>query len=196
MKRATRLGVLVLIVLGGVEVSLLWAKKEPQRPKISGIAAVWIDVSDLRKAQEFYKAVTGTGRVCDMCETKAPRDIRLMSGQYIFLADSGTKPVANRIQMIVFETDDLKKLGDYLKYKKVEFHSSKQNGVITAVWLQDPEDHKIGFHDARVPFDVPALGPSRDNSFSVNRMIHAGFVVRDRATMDRFYEDVLGFRLY
>src|SRR5277367_1595620 len=188
MRKAARLGMLALFVFA-TGASLLWAKKEPQRPKISGIAAVSINVSDFRVAQEFYKAVTGTGRLSDMCERTPPKDIRLMSGQYIFLADSGAKPVANRISMIVFETDDLKKLGDYLKYKKVEFHSSKQNGVITAVWLQDPEDHKIGFHDARVPFDVSAFGPGRDNSFSVNRLIHAGFVVKDRAVMDEFYKD-------
>jgi catechol 2,3-dioxygenase-like lactoylglutathione lyase family enzyme len=27
-------------------------------------------------------------------------------------------------------------------------------------------------------------------------MIHAGFVVKDRAAMDHFYKDILGFRLY
>jgi catechol 2,3-dioxygenase-like lactoylglutathione lyase family enzyme len=43
--------------------------------------------------------------------------------------------------------------------------------------------------------------PSSDNSITVvnqvsTHMIHAGFVVHDRAAEDRFYKDILGFHVY
>jgi catechol 2,3-dioxygenase-like lactoylglutathione lyase family enzyme len=59
----------------------------------------------------------------------------------------------------------------------------------------DPEGH-------RVSFIQKTNAPLRPNRSSTTRptteqgIIHAGFVVHDRAAEDRFYKDVLGFHLY
>jgi catechol 2,3-dioxygenase-like lactoylglutathione lyase family enzyme len=60
--------------------------------------------------------------------------------------------------------------------------------------VKDPEGHviefvqpvagKIALYEGLVPDPVS------------RRMIHAGFIVRDRAAEDRFYKDILGFRPY
>ncbi len=41
--------------------------------------------------------------------------------------------------------------------------------------------------------DAPEIGPAGALS---HEMIHAGFVVKDRVAEDKFYKDMLGFRLY
>jgi catechol 2,3-dioxygenase-like lactoylglutathione lyase family enzyme len=40
------------------------------------------------------------------------------------------------------------------------------------------------------------VSPNSALVYSTLRLIHAGFVVRDRAAEDRFYKDILGFRVY
>ena len=59
--------------------------------------------------------------------------------------------------------------------------------------MQDPEGHNIEFTQAAShPLPLPASG---FHPLSTH-IIHAGFVVRNRAAADHFYKDLLGFRLY
>jgi catechol 2,3-dioxygenase-like lactoylglutathione lyase family enzyme len=56
--------------------------------------------------------------------------------------------------------------------------------------VQDPEGHLISFLELNRTANKTPKDPSEA------RIIHAGFVVRDRAAMDRFYRDTLGFHVY
>ena len=59
--------------------------------------------------------------------------------------------------------------------------------------VHDPEGNKVGFtQDGSHP---PAEPASVSESVS-SHIIHAGYVVRNRAALDHFYKDLLGFHLY
>jgi catechol 2,3-dioxygenase-like lactoylglutathione lyase family enzyme len=57
--------------------------------------------------------------------------------------------------------------------------------------LNDPDGHLIGFiqYKSRLKYQ-------KQEGQTSSRLIHAGFIVRDRAAMEHFYEDILGFRPY
>ncbi len=55
----------------------------------------------------------------------------------------------------------------------------------------DPEHHKLVFVEGK-PSTSEALPPGAIS----NRIIHAGFVVKDGKAESRFYEDTLGFKVY
>jgi hypothetical protein len=66
----------------------------------------------------------------------------------------------------------------------------------------DPERHPLIFSqivESKTPSGVQetglpgAYGPSAS---SWPHVIHAGFVVKNRSEMGKFYRDILGFRLY
>jgi catechol 2,3-dioxygenase-like lactoylglutathione lyase family enzyme len=56
--------------------------------------------------------------------------------------------------------------------------------------MKDPEGHRIVFIQSRAR-QIEA-GASQVST----RMIHAGFVVKDRAAEDKFYKEILGFHVY
>jgi len=58
-----------------------------------------------------------------------------------------------------------------------------------SITIPDPEGNWIYFEQK------PKTNPGEVNS-RIPHMIHAGFVVHDRAAEDRFYKDTLGFHVY
>ena len=59
--------------------------------------------------------------------------------------------------------------------------------------VQDPGGNNVGFtQDGAHPPDEPAAAAQRLSP----HIIHAGYVVRNRAALDHFYKDLLGFHLY
>jgi catechol 2,3-dioxygenase-like lactoylglutathione lyase family enzyme len=78
-------------------------------------------------------------------------------------------------------------LGRHVKCSPATISNSGDN----VVEAQDPENH-------RILFISPRGGKVGDLSLSriITRIIHAGFVVRDRAAEEHFYKDILGFRPY
>jgi catechol 2,3-dioxygenase-like lactoylglutathione lyase family enzyme len=186
MKRS----VFVIAILACI---VAFASDPPKRPRIFGIAQVQISADHLPASRDFYENVLKVTRPtnCNWCE-KMPSQILSVNGlQVISLSPASS---TNRIAEIAFATDDIPALRRYLTFYKMEV-SKPQAPVDNYLMVTDPEGHHIAFvlrpknHSkfgaARGP--LPSLGPD---------LIHAGFVVHDRAAEDRFYKDVLGFRLY
>ena len=164
--------------------------QDPTRPRISGIASVDIMVSDLRAARSWYQAVLDPNHSCNFCEELPSRTFALSSGQTIHLDALLSPQDSDLLSKVTFATDDLKKLKRFLELQNVKFTEAKSNGGTPSLSMSDPEGHRIAFvqvtrHAAVILPDFPAL-----------QLIHAGFVVRDRAAMDHFYKDILGFRPY
>jgi catechol 2,3-dioxygenase-like lactoylglutathione lyase family enzyme len=59
--------------------------------------------------------------------------------------------------------------------------------------LRDPEGNPIAFVERSGPIPIDDPPPSHAVG---TRLFHAGFVVRDAAVEDRFYRQLLGFRMY
>jgi catechol 2,3-dioxygenase-like lactoylglutathione lyase family enzyme len=175
----------------------LAANSEPKRPKILGIAFVQIFSSDLAAAKDFYGNV-GVIRanyqtsevpgqdVCPICNII--ERFRRREEQVILIKYPASAP-ANRIDRIVFRVSDTKKLQRYLSAQSVQIRSAAS--ALGYFEITDPEGQKIGF-----------LQQSNNDGWTKDmlpvppRIIHAGFVVRDRAATDHFYKDILGFRPY
>jgi catechol 2,3-dioxygenase-like lactoylglutathione lyase family enzyme len=180
------------------------AQNEPQRPHILGIAGVQILSTDVKAACSFYSAVvdsrSGCGNKCPRCPsdplpgagaTGGPHFIFLGSTQYLSLSKVSKRPRPGFLHEIVFATDDLEAMKKYLRAKKIMIRLGRTvRGGEVYFEVMDPEGHRIGFTEQPPP---PTTTSASSSSM---RMIHAGFVVRDRETEDRFYKDILGFHVY
>jgi catechol 2,3-dioxygenase-like lactoylglutathione lyase family enzyme len=174
---------------------LCWAlvvMAKPQRPRILGIEGVEIYVSDAAASNQFYRKVTSLNEVCDRCERQMPQvtSILLPGSQIIKLSSTRSAQPLNLLNSITFEVDDETAMKKFLQANGVPFKEyprrSKEEGAYLSV--VDPEGHQILFAGPlfwRIKTPPPSV-----------HLIHAGFMVKDRAAMDRFYKDILGFRLY
>ncbi len=157
------------------------------RPGIARIAAIRLWVTDVEKSREFYATVLGLSA---SDQTTFPVD----SGQRIELAAAPSTPPASLLAGVVFATDDVGGMRRYLVAHGVAAGPLATDAAGAQRFdLADPEGHALAFEqtapDARAPFRA---GPQQVGT----RILHAGFVVNERATLDRFYRDLLGFRMY
>jgi catechol 2,3-dioxygenase-like lactoylglutathione lyase family enzyme len=157
-----------------------------QRPAITGIAFVRFYSSDAAASANFYGKTLGFSSSKDGDITRYPvNDL-----QWIETTPLPNPAPAARQAAVGFTTRDAKAMVKYLQAHSVEIVDPLKNGKFS---VHDPEGNLIFFvqevKGATVPPAVPATAVSR-------RVIHAGFVVKDRAVEDRFYRDVLGFRPY
>jgi len=161
------------------------SSKEPQRPRILGIEAVEISSSNVAESADFYRDVTR--EICVWCEKtpSSPSPVFLLpSGQIIRLVGDPTDS-KNLLRSVTYAVDDESAIKKYFAAKGVEFTEQsepnrKKGHTLSVV---DPEGHKLVF----VQHPTQPRGP---------RIVHAGFIVRDRAGMEHFYQDILGFRPY
>jgi catechol 2,3-dioxygenase-like lactoylglutathione lyase family enzyme len=196
MKRI--LGVLISLILC---VSAI-AQDGPARPRILGIASVHFYSSDIKAARSFYSKVVRPEGACLWCEEiplegvnlgtqqllVLPLVMPLSSGQHLTLSKPLKAPPTNLLYEIVFATENVQAMKKFLlanktRIEKVEGTRDNYCAVI------DPEGHRIAFAQ-------PTQSMSASSSSTDMRIIHAGFVVHDRAVEDRFYKDILGFHVY
>ena len=175
-------------------------RKPPKRPHILGIAGVTIFVSDIEAARKFYRNLIDPDHICEYCQNVPPQYLFLPSGQRITFKRAPNPAPADLLAEISFLTEDLDGFRRYLKHNKVEFDevAKKHGGDLIRLVLSDPEHHQISLTDSynlANAEDVNAgLPPARPST--PMRIIHAGLIVNDRAAMDHFYQDILGFRPY
>lgn len=173
------------------------APKEPDRPRILGIAHVQILATDLAESRSSYTKLLGQGRDCNRCEQTPGRSFFVNLSQVISLSAAPSPVPSNLIKEIAFSTDNVPKLRRYLISRNVAV-SQTDNLKDKHLSVTDPEGHAIAF------LQEPTTVPMADQAASLGaiifsspmRLIHAGFIVRDRAATEHFYKDILGFRPY
>ncbi|HWF47505.1 MAG TPA: VOC family protein [Bryobacteraceae bacterium] len=167
------------------------------RPPITGLAHVGLFVSDISKADEFYGHVLGY----EHFSLDKPSGglmlnyYKVNDHQYIEIYP-GLKDDQDRLSHIAFETSDARKMRDYLASKGIKVPQSLKPGLDKnlSFMVSDPEGRRVEF----VQYMPGSLHSSKfgtllpDTRIS-DHMIHAGFIVHDRAAEDRFYKDILGF---
>jgi catechol 2,3-dioxygenase-like lactoylglutathione lyase family enzyme len=167
--------------------------KDEARPKISDVAFVRIGVSDMQKANKFYQGELKLPILTSPCFGLESECFFLNPDQQVDLVKMEGSPMQNRIETIGMHTSDAGALRKYLmsRGQKPRELITDSHGH-TSFRVKDPEGHTIEFVQLPTGFagSVSGVPPMS------NRMIHAGFVVKDRAAMDHFYKDILGFRLY
>jgi catechol 2,3-dioxygenase-like lactoylglutathione lyase family enzyme/predicted lactoylglutathione lyase len=163
------------------------------RPKISGVAFVQIGVEDMQTATRFYHETLQLPNLTCCCLGLDSHCFFINLYQQVDLIKLEANPKQNRINAIGICTSDVGALRKYLlaRGEKPEELVNDAHGY-TSFEIKDPENHSIEFVQQPQGVGGSISGPAPRAS----RMIHAGFVVKDRAKMDKFYRDVLGFRLY
>jgi catechol 2,3-dioxygenase-like lactoylglutathione lyase family enzyme len=98
----------------------------------------------------------------------------------------------NLLAEVAFSTPDAEQMHSYLLAHKVAASAvTKERNGVQHFDLRDPE----GVHIAFVQLPSARFFTAPGEQISI-RMLHAGFIVKDRAAEDRFYRDLLGFRMY
>src|SRR5215813_4609435 len=168
------------------------AQGAPKRPHILGIKSVEISVSNTFEANSFYSALLGSQALADAaapgleapcigCEKtpgQRPAIFVLPSGQAITLVTDPTDPTI-LLRSVAYIVDDVNQLKKYLQARRVPLKETAHGLSVV-----DPEGHTLVF-----------VGPGTSLQPGM-RIIHTGFIVRDQAAMDHFYQDILGFRPY
>jgi catechol 2,3-dioxygenase-like lactoylglutathione lyase family enzyme len=156
----------------------------PRRPPITGISHVAFHAATPEATKKFYADTLGLtpGSRAGLfiigtqeLETKSEKE----STDYYLLAH------------VAFSTSDAEGMRLFLKAHGIDVPSSVHNEANGTKWfpVKDPEGIPIEFVEKTAP-KPPEGNPSS------SQIIHAGFVVHDRAREDKFYRDLLGFRLY
>jgi catechol 2,3-dioxygenase-like lactoylglutathione lyase family enzyme len=189
---------IVFVLLACLSAATCWAGETARRPKIYGIAQVRILTTDTQKASAFYDGVLEALakertelRDCVMCEevpSGGRRQIELDAIQ-------GQVP-RNLLSAVVLRTDDAPKLRDFLKKSRVEVGKLSKAATGTSFSVADPENHRLVFVQVDVVLATGMPGAYASSALAWPHIIHAGWVVKDREAMDKFYKDVLGFHVY
>src|SRR5258708_4073720 len=192
----------------GVLISLIFcvsavAQDGPARPRILGIASVHFYSSDIKAARSFYSKVVRPEGACLWCEEiplegvnlgtqqllVLPLVMPLSSGQHLTLSKPLKAPPTNLLYEIVFATENVQAMKKFLLENKIRIEKAAGTRENYCAVI-DPEGHGIAFTQ-------PTQSMSAASSSSTDlRIIHAGFVVHDRAAEDKFYKDILGFHVY
>jgi len=158
-----------------------------QRPPITGISHVAFYSSNLAAAKQFYAGLLGLS-----VEPTRP-NVYHVGVQSVELEPLPANHGHDLISHVAFATADAEGVRKYLASHGATVPDHVNTGGDGTLWfaMKDPEGNPIEFVQTR-----PGLS-ARTPEVPVSKvMIHAGFVVHDRATEDKFYKDLLGFHLY
>lgn len=189
-----------LVALGMVLQSAAIAsrgEKPPGRPRILGIDHVTVYVSDVEKSRKFYSDVLGLAANCPQSKGPEPCYLVAPSSQRVLLkrAPAHAKNGASNswLAEVAFSTDNLEEMRRYLLAHAMHpgLIRGDSDGSRTFE-VPDPEGNRIVF----VQRAASRIGYAPSSKQISTHLIHAGFVVKDRAAENRFYVDLLGFRLY
>lgn len=186
--RATR-GICFFVVLALSAVLLGATPRPANRPRILGIAAVEIYSTKLDAAGDFFSKALGPA---DAPEKNCPwRNVASALGHFNFhnfcseqnvqlIAAPGS--AASLLEEVTVSTDNLKAMKNYLIASKISIDNKSDSLAVS-----DPEGRRIRF------IQMPGSGAPPVKEM---HLIHAGFIVHDRAATEHFYKDILGFRPY
>jgi catechol 2,3-dioxygenase-like lactoylglutathione lyase family enzyme len=174
-----------LALLAAIVLSLPSSGASPPRPKITGISHVAFFTSKPDAAKEFW------GRLFGLSTGRSPQ-VFIVGSQTIELESDADSAPSNRISHVAFATDNAEGMRQFLASRGISVPPSIHIESSGTNWfaMNDPEGHSIEFVE-----DKPPRAPDTPGAIS-RVLIHAGFVVRDRVLEDKFYRDLLGFRLY
>src|SRR6201988_702338 len=170
----------------------LVAQDQPTRPPITGIAHVRIYSTDLRKSTDFYSRALGLPPRSGGCRGMTRPCFILSDRQQVLLSEAPATPPPNLLFEIAFATPDIGRMRAYLLAHNVA--AGPVTPDISSV--ADFSLHAPGGNPLALVQLHPLTGSNAPAGKLSTRMLHAGFIVRDRAAEDRFYRGLLGFRMY
>jgi catechol 2,3-dioxygenase-like lactoylglutathione lyase family enzyme len=179
--KTARLMVIGLLVATGARA------QEAKRPPITGIGYVSISAQDPAAARRFYTQELLLPETT--CPLKDCARYQVGRDQYVEVVHAD-QPQIDGMRVIGFRTTDAEALRRYLAAHNVTVPPSVERWPDGSAEfaVTDAEAHHIAFVEPKATSD-------QQGAIS-HRLIHVGFMVKDRAAMDPFYKDILGFRPY
>jgi len=179
----------IVIVLLGASVSLA-ASDAVERPPIVGVAHIALETNDMAAEQAFYGTGLGFAEL-------APGRFKVNDHQYIEISPNLKSETQDRLDDIAFETTNLKQLRAYLVAHGVAVMAAhNEDDGNLSLTLSDPDGHNVKFVQyVKGSLESRSFGKLMSETRVSKRIIHVGVTVRDRAAADRFYKDLLGFKL-
>jgi catechol 2,3-dioxygenase-like lactoylglutathione lyase family enzyme len=178
--------------------TLAWGSPvQTGRPRITGIDHVTIYVSDVEKSRRFYSRVLGLTAGCpqysqsEICFLLSPSEQRIL----LRLVPTEIRIDARKSWLgeIAFATEDIEGTRQFLLAHGFQPGPvQKDSDGAQSVRVRDPEGNSIAF----VHRSSSKVGYAPASKQISSHLIHAGFVVKDLAAENRFYVDLLAFRLY
>ena len=180
-----------LLALGILAVCAYSQTSAVARPRILGIDHVSFYTTQPDGAKAVYGGTLG---LASAAPVEAGGLVRYIVGrQWVGYSTAPDPKATDRMDHVAFTTDNIASLRTYLvanglKVPAIEGHADHS----LSFTVNDPEDHRIEFVERG---KAEAAAPPIDSAVS-RHMIHAGFPVHSHDAEDRFYRDLLGFRLY
>jgi lactoylglutathione lyase len=166
-----------------------------------GVAHIRLKTNNLAASREFYTHVLGFQEPLAFQEFSGGPSLtvfKVNDHQYIELVSEPQNSTGDRLVDIAFETTDAVALRGYLASQGVAVPDRlgpESNGDLSFT-VKDPDGHSVEFFQyAPGGLEARNFGNFRFDTSVSQRIIHVGVTVHDRAAADRFYKDVLGFRL-
>ncbi|HEV2132856.1 MAG TPA: VOC family protein [Terracidiphilus sp.] len=160
------------------------------RPKITGISHIAVYTSDAAATEHFYVSTVGAVKEAD---PENPNGVRyaLSATQFVEVLPLPSGAGINRLDHTAWNTTNVEAMRKYLAAKGWKTPDEVEHGSDGSRWFEvvDPEGNKVQFVQ---PGTQKVSAPDAIG----HHMIHAGFMVHDRANEDKFYRDLLGFRPY
>lgn len=176
------------------------SQESVQRPPIVGIAHVGFFVSDIDKADQFYGHELGYAHFSLDKPTGGLmlNYYKINDHQYVEIYPGLKGDEQDRLSHVAFETPDARKMRDYLASKGLKVPASLKPGLDKnlSFMVDDPEGRKIEFVQyAPNGLHGSKFGTLMPDTRVSDHMIHAGFIVHSREAENKFYQDILGFKL-
>ncbi len=168
----------------------------PPRPLISGLNFVRFQVSNIEAATHFYHDLLGLPVMGPGIGSGEVRDLAFFLNpiQRIVIAKERVSRRTDLIDAISVQTADAKKLREYLRARGLRPGPLVYDSDAEVHFeVSDPGQHRILFTSWQGGILGDVMGGHNSAS---TRLIHVGFVVRDRVAMEHFYKDILGFKPY
>jgi catechol 2,3-dioxygenase-like lactoylglutathione lyase family enzyme len=163
-------------------------------PTITGISHVTFYTGDIAHSRQFYAGLLGWQPA-----TGAEPDLRFYPNhaQYVELLPPPVPGQAHRLDLVGFATDNAEGLRRLLESKGITVPASvtvERDGSRSFL-VHDPEGNLVEFTQQgrrSPPTPTPAVLALRLST----HIMHVGYVVHNRAALDHFYKDALGFHRY
>jgi len=192
----TRPVIVVLVLLG---VAAVVSARQPQRPRITGVAHAAFFVHDMEKAREYYKDFLGFDEPFDLKNADGSLSvafIKINDRQYVELFPE-REAGGDRLNHIAVETDNAEAMRLYLKSRGVAVPDKVNQARVgsTNFSVKDADGHGVEFvqygADSWMSRDKGQHMPP--GAISAD-MRHVGILVGDLDAALGFYGKILGFK--
>ncbi len=177
--------------------SSFWESFSQNRPALTGIAHMALNVSDIEKTRAFYGDFLGFQEPYDLKNADGTLNMtffKVNEKQYIEIFP-GLKPEQDRLNHIAIETTNAEELRLYLAAKGIKVPEKVNNVRIgnTSFNIKDTDGHTIEFTQYQpTGWTVREQGKFLGNNPISKRIMHLGIIVGDAPAQLRFYTDILG----